>query len=257
MLSIICVYNNESTLNDWLIHSLKDQTARYELILLDNSDGKFTSAASALNSGGKKAGGDYLCFVHQDIHFCRKTDLENIEKQLSALDNPGIVGVAGMSSEGNTFGQCQRNWIVEHENPPAIWGHFTGKPESVQTVDECFFIIPKTIFKTHPFDEKTCDHWHFYSADYCLTLGSAGYKVYTIPFPVHHQSSGFSRKFRINRKSCGFMKDYYRSLANVLKKHKKNYRKVFTTSGIYRTDIHPLIQDLGRIRILISRYVIR
>jgi len=256
LISVICVYNNESILNDWLIKSLSDQSAKHEKILINNSDGKFKSAASALNFGGKKATGNYLCFVHQDIHFCRKTDLENIEIQLSKLDNLSVAGVAGMSSEGKNFEQCQRNMIIEQENPPKIWGNFTNKTELVQTVDECLFIIPKKVFNVYPFDEVTCDNWHFYSVDYCLSMNSSGFNVYTIPFPIHHQSLGFSQKFKFNLNSYKFLKEYYKSLSKILRKHKTNYRKIYTTNGIYRTDIVPMIQDLKRIGRILSHYMI-
>ena len=255
LISIICAYNNESILNDWLLQSLNEQSARFELTLVDNCDGKFKSAASALNYGGKKATGDFLCFVHQDIHFCRKTDLENFEIQLSKLDNLGIAGVAGMSSEGNNFEECQRNCIIEQENHPKIWGHSTDKAELVQTVDECLFIIPKKIFMAHPFDEITCDNWHFYAVDYCLTMKSSGFNIYTIPFPIHHQSMGFSQKFRLNRGTFRFVKEYYAALSKVLKKHKADYQKIYTTNGIYRTDIIPVIQDFKRAGRLLSHYV--
>jgi hypothetical protein len=254
LISIICVYNNESTLNNWLITSLRNQSEKFELILIDNCDGKFKSAASALNDAGKKATGEYLCFVHQDIHFCRKTDLENIESELSKLDNLGVAGFAGMSSEGNTFEECQRNMIIEYENPPKIWGHPTDKPELVQTVDECIFIVPKNVFHSHPFDDVTCDDWHFYSVDYCLSVISSGLDVYTIPFPIHHQSLGFSQKFRLNWNSYNYVKNFYRSLSKILRKHKTGYRKIFTTNGIYRTDISPMIQDLRRMGKILSKF---
>ena len=254
MISIICAYNNKSILNDWLLASLRDQFSRSELILIDNSQGKYQSAASALNWGGKKASGDYFCFVHQDIHFCRTTDLENIEMQLSKLENLGVAGVAGMSSDGNNFEQCQRNMIIEQENPPKLWGHYTHKTELVQTVDECLFIVPKEVFLIHPFDEVTCDNWHFYSVDYCLSLILRGFKIYTIPFPIHHQSQGFSQKFRPNLNLYKNLRDYYQSLSKIVRKHKPNYHKIYTTNGIYRTDIPPILQDIKRMKRLLLHY---
>jgi hypothetical protein len=248
MISIICVYNNEKVLDDWLIRSLKSQSAQYESILIDNRHGEFKSAASALNWGGSKAIGQYLCFIHQDIHFCRDFDLERIESLLPQLDVLGVAGVAGMSPNGKTVRQCQRNIIVEYENPPKIWGNSIDGPEIVQTVDECLFIVPKKVFDGHPFDEETCDNWHFYAVDYCLSLKSEGYNTYAIPVTVHHQSMGFSQKFKINFRSCIYIRDFYRSLSKVLKKHKAHFRKIYTTNGIYRTDIVPIIQDLKRIR---------
>lgn len=67
MISVVCVYNNEKTLKSVLLESLERQTVEYELITLDNRDGRFKSAAEALNYGGAKAKGDYIMFVHQDM----------------------------------------------------------------------------------------------------------------------------------------------------------------------------------------------
>ena len=68
-LSVICVYNNKQILESFLLESLKKQNINYELILINNVNNEFTSAAKALNYAATKATGDYLLFVHQDIFF--------------------------------------------------------------------------------------------------------------------------------------------------------------------------------------------
>ena len=60
MISIVCVYNDESVIENWLLKSLKDQTVEFELIKIDNTKNKFKSAAKALNYGGKKAKGSLV-----------------------------------------------------------------------------------------------------------------------------------------------------------------------------------------------------
>ena len=64
MISVICVYNNKKILDNCLLKSIKNQTTKVELILLDNREGRFKSAAEALNFGGEQANGKYLMFVH-------------------------------------------------------------------------------------------------------------------------------------------------------------------------------------------------
>ena len=80
MISIVCVYNNQDILNNWLLKSLKHQTVEFELITLDNTRNTFKSAAEALNYGGKKAKGKYIMFVHQDVDLSSDTWLEDVEK---------------------------------------------------------------------------------------------------------------------------------------------------------------------------------
>jgi len=55
MIAIVCVYNDERVLADFLLDSLSRQTAPYELITIDNTKNEFSSAAQALNYGGRKA----------------------------------------------------------------------------------------------------------------------------------------------------------------------------------------------------------
>ncbi|MCK5160178.1 MAG: hypothetical protein KAQ99_01265 [Candidatus Aureabacteria bacterium] len=79
MISIICVYNNETIMNDYLLKNLKGRTLGFELIKINNTNNTFKSAAEAPNYGGKKAKGKYIMFVHQDVDLCSETWLENTE----------------------------------------------------------------------------------------------------------------------------------------------------------------------------------
>jgi hypothetical protein len=66
MTSVICVSNDEKVPKTCLLAGLSKQTTAYEFINVENRDGRFSSAAKALNRGGKDAKGKYLTFVHQD-----------------------------------------------------------------------------------------------------------------------------------------------------------------------------------------------
>ena len=164
MISVVCVYNNEKIVNDNLLKSLKNQTPKYELILLGNTKGEFKSAAEALNHGGKRAKGKYIMFVHQDVDLCSSKWLEEAKKMLDSIQNLGIAGVAGKKDEKGVM------TVIKHGNPPEPAGSITiKKPEGVQTLDECLLIIPKSVFNMLQFDEQVCNDWHLYAADYCLS----------------------------------------------------------------------------------------
>ena len=45
MISIICVYNNQEILEEYLLNGLEYQSNNFELILIDNTDNKYKSAA--------------------------------------------------------------------------------------------------------------------------------------------------------------------------------------------------------------------
>ena len=184
MISVVCVYNNERTLRNVLLKSLRGQTVEYELITLDNRDGRFKSAAEALNYGGAKAKGDYIMFVHQDMWLGSDSWLEEAEKTLESLPDLGVAGVAGMKDSTNV--NERRRWSIEdfgelwRGSPPL------QEPEEVQTLDECLLIVPRQVFSKLKFDQKTFDGWDCYGADYCLSVRQLGVKAYVIPGYCSH-----------------------------------------------------------------------
>lgn len=218
MISIICVFNNIDKLKQCLLDHLEKQTTNYELILLDNVDKKFKSAAEALNYGGSQANGEYLMFVHQDIELHSNIWLQETEEILNGLHNVGIVGVAGIANKKT---KVVSN--IKHGNPPTLAGDTQlFHPLRVQTVDECLFFIPKNLFLIYHFDEINCHDWHLYAVDYSLSINIKGFSAYVIPQFVFHNSLGLSMSPK-----------YYITMRNLLKKHKKYYRIIYTTMGTW------------------------
>jgi hypothetical protein len=105
------VYNNKTILEDCLLKSLHVQTTEYELILVDNTEGRFKSASKALNFGAGNAKGKYVMFVHQDIDLCSNSWFNDIEKMLDSITNLGIAGVAGKKDEKGVM------TIIKHDTP--------------------------------------------------------------------------------------------------------------------------------------------
>lgn len=216
MISIVVVYNNERTLNEILLKNLKNQTAKFELIKLDNTKGQFNSAAEALNYGAKKAKGKYIMFVHQDVELDSDSWLKRTEEYLDNISDLGVAGVAGMSNKGRNYEERIRGYI---SNCGTIWGKPFEKPEEVHTLDELLLIVPSSIFSKLQFDEKNFDYWHCYGADYCLSLKKMGLKSYVFPSFVYHRSLLTNMKYL-----TGYQKRLY-------DKHKKSFKHIYTTSG--------------------------
>ncbi|MCE8424423.1 MAG: hypothetical protein J5U17_01420 [Candidatus Methanoperedens sp.] len=238
MISIVCVYNNERILTDYLLKSLHDQTVEFDLIKVDNTSGSFKSASEALNLGGKKAKGKYIMFVHQDVDLSSNTWLEKVEKILDALPNLGIAGVAGTKDEKGVMS------VIEHSDPPKSAGEiYIKKPTKVQTLDECLVIIPRSIFIELHFDEKICDDWHLYTVDYCLSCLGSGFDVYAIPVYIYHRCTSVETKKNRIQIICdiGYLPEgYYKTLQKLLNKHKKNHRYIYTNFGRWDTS-YPVI----------------
>lgn len=257
MISIVCVYNDGEILKNYLLKSLENQTVEFEFIKIDNTKNAFKSAAEVLNYGAKKANGKYIMFVHQDVDLSSRTWIECAEKTLDSIDNLGIAGVAGMSEEGRTNKDRGKNVIRSMDNTWGL-GNPIQKPEPVQTLDECLAIIPKKVFDKFRFDEKTCNDWHLYIVDYCLSMKKAGLGVYVIPMYIHHKSIGFS--------SAKYLKDflpfyplpkrYYETLGKVCKKHRLHFNKIYTTCGTWNTSyLSILLQKINRVILLFLCYL--
>jgi len=215
MISIVVVYNDERVFKEVLLAGLKRQNVEYELIALPNADGRFKSAAEALNFGGNSAAGKYIMFVHQDVELGCDSWLEKVE---NALDNTPDVGIAGAAGVRKKDGHAQMRGYIS--DCGGVLGAPIDKLEEVDTLDECLLIVPKSVFKKLSFDEKTFDGWHCYGIDYCLSVGRSGLKTYVLPFFVYHRS------LKTNvRELLGYQKRLY-------KKHKNNYRRIYTTCGV-------------------------
>lgn len=240
MVTIICVYNNVEILNGRLIKSLEDQKAEFELITLDNRKGQFKSAAEAFNAGGKKAHGNLLMFVHQDVCLLGNEWLIQAEFFADKCENLGIAGIAGMrylkkhfflkvgtvlpeSGVGSVFhGSLKEPWNCNRE---------FFSPIEVQTLDELLLIIPKDVFMRLNLDDVTCDNWHLYGVDYSLAVARLGLKSYILPIPVWHLSTG-----TVNA-------SYFHTLRKILIKHKDS-RRIFTTCGFWYTSVIKNILEL-------------
>lgn len=237
MISVISVVNDEYILKEWLLRSLSEQTAEYEFIHIENSKNRFPSAAKAYNHGAAMARGDYLMFVHQDVRLLSKTWLEDAEKTLASLPKLGAAGVAGAKNRDGVF----TNSI--HGIPPRPAGHIRiSSPIAVQSLDSMLMITPKKVFNKITFDERVCRGWHLYVEDYCLTLNKYGLESYVIPLEVHHRSTGVKQKRRGVFVHGPLPDEYYKNLSVVLRKHSREFSKIYTTCGNYYTKIPVFVQ---------------
>lgn len=211
MISVICVYNDKKSYKDNLLASLKKQDVVFELIPIDNTKGKFKSAAAALNFGSQKAKGKFLAFIHQDVALKGKDWLKRAQEILNNLPDVGIAGVAGLNFQNKGIGYI--------DDGGESWGGPFKRPQLAQTLDECLLIIPRKVFAKLKFDQENFDSWHCYGVDYCLEVQLLNLKVYTIPLFVHHNT------LRTNIKSL------LKYQLRVFEKHRRNNKFICTTCG--------------------------
>ena len=214
MISVVCVYNSQERLKKDLLKSLANQTARFELIRVDNTRGQFKSATKGLNYGASKAKGKYLMFVHQDVVLYSRFWLEDVEKIVDKVSFLGVAGCSGMGEDGKMLGFIK--------DRGCLWGKPVTEPEEVQTLDESLLIVPRAIFDRFKFDEAL-PGWHAYGVDYSLTVREQGLKACVIPAFIHHDSLNLS-----------FIQDprgLLRAHRKVWIKHRASSPRVFTSCG--------------------------
>ena len=223
-MSIVTCYNDREILSENLLKSLNRQhNTDFELLTIDNTEKKFSSIPSALNWGGKKAAGDYIMFVHQDIYLCGDNWLDLASNFLNGLPRLGAAGVAGVASNGNYAG-----FILDRGR---YYGEYFDSPLPVQTLDEQLIIIPRMTFEKYRFDEHF--DFHFYGADYCLSAQRLGLSVYVLPLFVEHNSLAVATLRASNIKNQEKI---------LLKKHSEVFKTIWKTTG-----------SIGKIRDMIRR----
>ncbi|ONN27378.1 hypothetical protein XJ44_04105 [Thermosipho affectus] len=218
LISIICVYNDEKILNEFLLSSLKMQKGiDYELILLNNKNNRYESAAVALNEGASKAKGEVLVFVHQDIRFLSSSTLNDIKNYVEKMGK-GIYGVAGVKDKGTITN-------IKHGDDLKPAGRYSiDFPVRVKTLDECVIIVDRETFNKLKFNIDLIGGYHLYAVEMCLRASKQNIPIWVLPIEsIHHKSQG------------KLDKSYFYTLSKIVKQY-KNVKKIPTTMGIWYTN---------------------
>lgn len=213
--SVVIVYTNTEQLDE-AVKCLKEQTfyPLSELVLLDNREKRFSSAASALNYGAERATGEVVVFMHQDVYLWQPDFLEKYYEFLNK--NPrSIIGLAGVCKDDalRYFDGCTtKNKIYD--------GRQTGgKILLATTLDECLLAMSKALWQDLKFDEVACDNWHFYGGDICYAnLLSGGTNYIFSTREACHESTG-----------SAYNKSFRRSFKKIIKKYKGKIKRIHTT----------------------------
>jgi len=178
--SVISAVNNEEILNSCLLSSPDIRRVR-EIILQRG----FGNAADAYNAAIKRAGGEVLVFIHQDVYLPDGwfTRLEATIKQLTIADPQWrVLGVYGITSAGEYRGHLYCN-----ANQCKLGRSIQG-PVEVGTLDEIVLIFRKD--SGLQFDNGL-KGFHLYGTDICLTACRQGGKIYAVPGFCIHNSNGY------------------------------------------------------------------
>lgn len=222
LISIIVIKNNNQIFHGFKINLENQKKVNFELIILNNNYGNYMGAREAYNSALKKVSGEVVIFMHPDIRFLDQYALYDILKYEEHVKKYGVIGIAGCREKVRKGEKRILSSIFQGDNKQRI-GSEVKKPEIVQTVDECLFIIHTQMLKNHSFSKL--NGWHLYSVEQCLKYDLLGYKNYVVPAKIWHLSSGNSLDFR-----------YIIQLKSIFKKYKKNFSMINTTVRNWKTN---------------------
>ena len=176
----------------------------YEVVVIDNSKNEY-SIFSAYNEGVRRAKGDVLCFMHEDIVFHSNNWGLFVGEYFSQYPKAGLLGVAGTHYLSNVPSGW---WETETTSEYYIQGHTENNryvateeiqqnyrrsnfPTTVCAVDGLWMCILKRFFEYVSWDDKMFSGFHGYDMDMSLQIWNAGYEVHLFwDVLIEHKSLG-------------------------------------------------------------------
>ena len=156
----------------------------YELVVIDNSKNEY-SIFSAYNEGVRRANGDILCFMHEDILYHTQgwgMIISNI-LQDKTIGQIGVGGSHFMPKAPMYWWSSpyisQYNLENDHGNQKknATEMHMIQHLADTVVVDGLCFFIPSVLFKQIHFDEEHYTDFHAYDMDISMQVQSIGKRV--------------------------------------------------------------------------------
>ena len=217
MLSIIVCSRTEKLSDSFSSNIEETVGVEFELLCIDNSKNEF-SIAQAYNEGKLRSKFDYLCFIHDDVHF--NTQDWGV-KVINHLNNSrtGFIGLAGGDVALKVlydYGALNLSVNIIHVDKSGVEPteyvhypvHYSGLTRSVVLLDGVFLCAKKEIFEKIAFDNKL-GRFHGYDYDISLQSITAGYKNFVVyDISLTHYSKG------------NFDIVYYSSILKVVEKWK-------------------------------------
>ncbi len=176
----------------------------HEYVRIDNRGNQYGICA-AYNEGVRKASGDILVFVHEDVFFLGNGWGETLQQKFGTDTTIGMVGIAG----GQFLHQDAPGWcaggrpyihgkVIHQLNGRLLLTVYSWIQQDVDVavVDGLFFAIRASLFERVRFDEDSFDGFHFYDLDICMQVRESHRILVTEDILVKHLSGGaFDKKW--------------------------------------------------------------
>lgn len=174
----------------------------YELVVIDNSKNDY-SICSAYNEGVRRAKGDILCFMHEDILYHTKRWGLKVAEYFVQYPQAGLIGVAGthyLSSIPSGWWDAELNSgnIIQgytddgcYQTRTDSWFQFKTNPTQVIAVDGVWMCMLRSVFDKVKWDDTIFNGFHGYDIDMSLQVWTADNEVHIIwEILIEHKSQG-------------------------------------------------------------------
>ena len=193
MISIIICSRNQ-TISSALHKNIAETIGvPYEIVCIDNSKGEY-SMCSAYNEGVRRAKGEYLCFMHEDVSFLSKDWGKICTRHFSDPD-VGMIAILGCTY----LDECMPYWW---DCPFAVGHNWCGnwhkvfnedlKVQNVVAADGLWLMIKRELFDgLISWDEDTFHSFDMYDFDISMQMWKNSKKIVVDPeICIDHTSNG-------------------------------------------------------------------
>lgn len=226
--SIVTVVSNKEQYFDFLEDIRKqDFHGPIEIIAIPNFNNEYKSCAEGLNVGLDLVESKFTILCHQDLRV-EKDWLSKIYRSIKDLEkhNWGVLGMAGASlTQHSDFGTMYlTNEYRDEGKCHEVFSKQFGDIAKVQCLDELCLVVRSNV--SIRFDERTCDHYHWYGVDFCLQYIKNGFENFAINAPCNHLSDGYS-----NLKIESHKKEYLNGAKKIYNKWKPYFPQFRTLTA--------------------------
>ena len=207
MISVVVPVYNQLALTRACLDSLRGTSEPFELCVVDNASTDGTEAffrvtalpfpcryqrnsdnvglIRALNQGAALAGGDVLCFLHNDTEM---REVRWLARLREALDEPGVglaglYGVRRLRRDGRYVGRT-----IVHALAGA--GKLPGRMVEVAAVDGVCLAVRRAVLDAVGGFDEGYGFFHGYDRELSFAVREAGHRCVVVEAPFVHRGGG-------------------------------------------------------------------
>lgn len=182
---------------------------KFEPIIVDNSEAKFSSISLAYNYGASLATGDIFWFLHEDVEVLTKDCLKVLEDYFNNYPDFGVLGIAGSIFKTASLSSWSQpvykevepkrmNIVQQYKHSSIKTLKYETNPNNehiseVVAIDGVFIAIQKSVFLKVSFNESILG-FHGYDLDYSLSCNAVTKVGIIYDIEIIHYSEGYHDK---------------------------------------------------------------